>query len=219
MFGIIQGILCLYVKNKQLKKVAFCFDLDGTVTMKEILPIIAREVDLYEEISILTDATMKGLIPFESSFKLRVRLLSSISISAIQNIVFDVPLNPDIQKFIQENKTNCYIVTGNLEVWVGKLIEEVLGCKYFSSTTNVENNEIQSIKKVLNKGDVISLLRKEYDTIITVGDGMNDCAMFEKADIGIAYGGIHNPVDSLIDLSNYVVLNSKSLVNLLNNFK
>ena len=104
-------------------------------------------------------------------------------------------------------------------MWVGKLIEEVLGCKYFSSTTNVENNEIQSIKKVLNKGDVISLLRKEYDTIITVGDGMNDCAMFEKADIGIAYGGIHNPVDSLIDLSNYVVLNSKSLVNLLNNFK
>ena len=43
--------------------------------------------------------------------------------------------------------------------------------------------------------------------------------MFEKANIKIAYGGIHNPVNTLIKLSDYVVYNSKSLVELLENIK
>ena len=46
-----------------MKKI-FCFDLDGTITTQEILPLIAAELDLYEEISTLTQATINGLIPF-----------------------------------------------------------------------------------------------------------------------------------------------------------
>ena len=53
---------------------AFCFDLDGVVTSQELLPLIAEELGYYEEIKALTDATIKGIIPFESSFRLRCRI-------------------------------------------------------------------------------------------------------------------------------------------------
>jgi phosphoserine phosphatase len=53
----------------------FCFDLDGTMTRREILPAIASEVGLSEEIALLTSLTMRGLVPFESSFRLRCRIL------------------------------------------------------------------------------------------------------------------------------------------------
>ena len=49
------------------KKVAFCLDLDGTITREEILPWLARDLGLFEEMLALTEATIKGVIPFERS--------------------------------------------------------------------------------------------------------------------------------------------------------
>ena len=46
---------------------AFCFDLDGTVTRRNT-PIIAKEAGIHEEISALTTATIRGVIPFKEFF-------------------------------------------------------------------------------------------------------------------------------------------------------
>ena len=51
---------------------AFCFDLDGTITKDEILPILSREIGLFEEISALTDATINGVIPFRKVVSTKV---------------------------------------------------------------------------------------------------------------------------------------------------
>ena len=112
-----------------MRKTAYCFDLDGTITLQEILPLISRKTGMYEEIALLTDVTMKGLIPFESSFKLRVKLLSSIPISTVQDIVSKVVLQQRLISFIRENAESCYVITGNLDVWV-KQLEPRLGCKF-----------------------------------------------------------------------------------------
>ena len=68
-------------------KLAFCFDLDGTLTREEILPQIAKHVGLYEEIDLLTKITMDGLITFDKSFKLRTKLLSTIPISKVKKTI------------------------------------------------------------------------------------------------------------------------------------
>lgn len=197
------------------EKVAFCFDLDGTVTQEELLPLIAKEADLFEEINILTKITLDGLIPFGKSFKLRVKLLASAPISVVKKIVDEVRLDPNITEFIRSNKSHCYIVTGNLDVWIAELIANELGCGFFSSQATYEGDTLHGIKKVLNKRDAIISLREQYDKIVTIGDSMNDCSMFEVADTRIAYGGVHQPTDSLIQLSDYVVYHSSSLVELL----
>ncbi len=199
-------------------KTAFCFDLDGTVTRQEILPLIARGVELHDEISLLTQLTLEGLIPFQNSFKLRVKLLSTIPIDKVTKIVNEVLLEPKIINFIQRNKQDCYIITGNLDVWIQELIETKIGCSYFSSEAKHNGNELYGIKKILDKAEAIENLRKKgYNKIIAVGDSMNDCPMFQKADIGIAYGGTHNPVNSLVKLSKFVTFDSRSLIEILEN--
>ena len=77
--------------------VAF-FDLDGTITSQELLPLMAAELDLYEEISALTRATINGLIPFEQSFKLRCKLLSDVPTKKVQEVADKVKLNDKSNK-------------------------------------------------------------------------------------------------------------------------
>lgn len=200
-------------------KVAFCFDLDGTLTSEEILPQIARHLQLYDEIDLLTNITMQGLISFDKSFKLRVKLLSSVPISEVKQIVSKINFDAKLSEFVRSNKEHCYIVTGNLDVWVDSFVAEHYGCKLFSSIADYEGNQLNGIKSIITKADAITELRKTYDVIVAVGDGMNDCSMFEKADKAIAYGGVHQPVASLIKFSDYVVYDSTAAVSLLTSLK
>lgn len=191
-------------------KTAFCFDLDGTITTEEILPLLAREIGLYEEISALTDATINGIIPFQKSFMLRCRLLREIPISRVRQIISTVGLHDKVVRFIQSRPEDCFIITGNLDVWVGPLAHTI-GGNLFSSTAREENDTLQTIETVINKGDIVVDLKDRYDRIIAVGDGMGDVGMFENADIRIAYGGVHNPIQTLVELSDYVIFNETAL--------
>lgn len=198
------------------KKVAFCLDLDGTITREEILPLLARDLGLFEEMLALTEATIKGIIPFERSFKLRTMILNTIPLSRVQEIVNNVVLNPFIVDFMQAHRENTFIVTGNLDIWLKSLVER-LGIRTFSSLANYEGDKLLSIKEILNKGKAIEKLRAEgFERIVAVGDGMGDVPMFEKADFTIAYGGVHSPIKTLIELSNVVVFTEKSLCRILN---
>jgi phosphoserine phosphatase len=197
-------------------KIAFCFDLDGTLTREELLPKIAHHVQLWEEIDLLTNLTMRGMIGFDKSFKLRVKLLSTIPISEVKKTVSKVKIYDKLQDFIRRNNKNCFIVTGNLDVWVNDFIDKEFSCGYFSSIALHKENQLVGISKIIEKKDAIDHLREKFDLIVTIGDGMNDCSMFEKADIGIAFGGVHKPVDSLVKLSKYVCCGEEGLVKLLN---
>ena len=196
-------------------KKKYCFDLDGTITAQELLPLMAIELDLYEEISALTQATIKGLIPFEQSFKLRCKLLSDIPIKKIQELAENVKLNQAIVEFIRDNKDNSYIITGNIYEWIKPIVDK-LGCKVFCSQGKFNNGKLSGLEKIVNKGEVIKGLRKSGESIISVGDGMGDVLMFEESTVSIAFGGVHEPIETLLKVSNYLVYEESSLCRLLN---
>lgn len=193
---------------------AYCFDLDGTLTSEEILPRIAKEIDLFEEISTLTRATMEGLLPFENSFRLRVRLLSEVPIPVVRKIVSEIPLQNELLEFIHSNSDDCYVVTGNLNVWIEGL-QSKLKCKIFSSDAKWDGDKLLGVERIINKSDAIKELSDKYDEIIAVGDGMNDSPLFDAADICIAYGGVHDPVETLIKMANFVTYHPSGLLNIL----
>lgn len=193
---------------------AFCFDLDGTVTAREVIPMIAAEVGYYEELHALTEATIKGIIPFESSFRLRCKILADVPVSRVREIVRTAPLFPMIAEFIRTRPDNCYIVTGNLDVWVEPLIS-TLGARFFSSIGLVEDDRLVRVGRVLDKGDAIAAIRASHDRVVAIGDGMGDVAMFEKADVRIAFGGVHAPIETLVQLSDIVCLSEIALCNVL----
>jgi HAD superfamily phosphoserine phosphatase-like hydrolase len=194
---------------------AFCFDLDGTVTRREVLPIIAAELGLAEEIGFLTQMTIKGQIPFEMSFRLRCRLLAEIDVATVAKIVEQVPVDPAIAAFLGEHREQCFLVTGNLDVWIARLAAR-LGCRVFSSTAVVRSDgRLGPLTSVLRKSTPIRELRGQYDRVVVIGEGQNDMPMFEEADIGVAYGGVHAPAREVIENSEYVVAKGETLCRLL----
>ena len=192
----------------------FVFDLDGTITKVETLPLIAAELGLANEMKLLTDLTLSGKIPFAESFKLRYLVLRNVPLKKIQDILASVALDEDIVEFIAANKKNCAVVTGNLDCWIEPLVDK-LGCESFSSTSELDDKNSPVLTKILDKGAAIRQLKRTCDRIIAVGESFNDVPMFLAADVAIAYGGVHKPVDAAIAVADYVVFDGGELCRLL----
>ena len=96
----------------------FLFDLDSTISKKEILPTISETIGKQKEMRDLTEATMRGELPFKTSFLNRVKILSEVNVSTVNKMVEEIPLNDEIANFIRENRERCYVLTGNLDIWI-----------------------------------------------------------------------------------------------------
>lgn len=191
----------------------FIFDLDGTVTQAEILPRIAVALGLQEEIGLLTRLTLAGAIDFEQSFRLRFAILRQLPLVEVQAIVAATPLNPDILAFIADNKKYCSIATGNLDAWIEPLRDQI-PCAFFCSSSSLTNGVLE-LESVLDKGRAVRHLKSGGQKCVAVGESYNDLAMFEAADISIAFGGVHQPVPALLERSDYFVPGPKELCDLL----
>ena len=192
----------------------FAFDLDGTVTREETLPILAGELGLSEEMARLTRLTMDGHFAFSESFRLRFHILKEIPLATIQGIMDTVELDPLISGFIRSRAEECAIVTGNLDLWVEPIIKK-LGCRAFTSESGWDDREGLVLTSILDKGAAVRFLREEADRVIAVGEGANDIPMFEAADIAVSYGGVHRPVEAAIAASDYMAKDAESLCKLL----
>ena len=193
----------------------FIFDLDGTITSQETLPLIANHFNVEEEISSLTAETIKGNIPFIESFIRRVHILGKLPVDEIANLLENVKLNSLIFEFIQANKDDCIIATGNLDCWIHKLANRI-GCECFNSEATIENNKVIAISKILCKEDVVKKYQKLGEKVVYIGDGNNDMEAMRISDIAIAVGIIHHPAISILPFTNYLIFNEKALCRQLN---
>lgn len=187
----------------------FLFDLDSTITKVEILPTIAEKIGKTSEIKKLTEKTMMGELPFKQSFIKRVELLKEISVKDIQDYIYDIPLNDEIVSFITANKERCFVVTGNLNVWIEKLMRKLgLENNYFSSKALVKGDYIEKIVSVIDKDAII---RQFITPCVVIGDGNNDAEMMELAVIGIGFGGVRRIAPSILECASHAVYEEKTL--------
>ena len=179
----------------------FLFDLYSTVTKQEILPTIAKGIGKLDEIRTLTEATMRGEIPFKVSFLNRVSILSSVNVSTVRQIVSQVELNPHIAGFIRENAERCYIVTGNLDIWICDLMKK-LGMEHhvYCSKADVKDDKIAQVVSVAEKELIVKQFIRPF---VVVGDGDNDSGMARLADIAIGFGGVRDIAPSLLRCVNF----------------
>ncbi|MGN2253510.1 HAD-IB family phosphatase [Frateuria sp. GZRe12] len=194
---------------------AFCFDLDGTISTLEILPCIAAELGVAEEIATLTQLTMDGLIPFTDSMRLRTLILGQVAVERVREIVRAVPLDRALTDFLRQHPAQSFVVTGNLDIWVEPLLQ-TLGCRWFCSEAAHDQGRLR-LMRVLDKGQAVRDLRAtgRFDRIVAIGDGANDVPMLRDADVAIAYGGVHAPVHATISASDFVIHHPDSLCTLL----
>lgn len=191
----------------------FLFDLDSTISKQEILPTISKKIGKEKEMRNLTEATMRGEIPFKSSFLNRVKLLSSVDVSEVDSLVTTIPLNQAIADFIIENKDRCYVLTGNLDVWINGLINKLgLENHVYCSKAEVQNDRITKVISVIDK----ELMAKQFvQPIVIIGDGDNDSGMAKYAEIAVGFGGVRNIAPSLLATIDYAFYDDKRCANFL----
>ncbi|MCW2986311.1 MAG: phosphoserine phosphatase [Conexibacter sp.] len=189
----------------------FLFDLDGTITRQEILPEIARAIGVEDEIAELTTRTMAGELPFESSLRRRVEILSAVPISQVRAIVAGIEVDPHIEAFLKANRDRCTIVTGNLDVWIADLVAR-LGVPCRSSVAAARGDRLLGLRHVLDKADVA---RDFSGPICSIGDGYNDLGLMAAADLGVAYGGVHAPAPGLLEVASHAIFDPQTLCRLL----
>lgn len=194
----------------------FAFDLDGTITTREILPVLAQELDLAREMALLTRLTLDGTLDFADSFSLRFAVLRSIPVKRVQEIVAEIPLDPHIAEFIQERKDDCAILSGNLDCWVAPLVNR-LGCRAYLSTSCLEDGLLR-LDNILDKGDAVRELKRSGRKVAAIGESANDLPMFELADVAVAFAGVHEPLPEILRLADYVAANGRELCGLLEKF-
>lgn len=193
----------------------FIFDLDGTVTKQETLPLISKHFKIQEEIDNLTMETIKGNIPFIESFIRRVYILGKLPINEVADLLEKVELYKGILKFIQEHKEDCIVATGNLECWIEKLSKKV-GCCCYCSDGEVENNQVKKLTRILKKENLVERYQSEGEKVVFIGDGNNDVEAMRLADVSIASGLTHMPANSVLSIVDYLVFNEEALCRQLN---
>lgn len=192
----------------------FLFDLDATVTKEEILPALAEQVGLLEEMQEMTEKTMRGEIPFQSSFLARVEMLKAIRVSRVAEIVEKTPLNEELVQFIHAHASRCYIVTGNIDVWIEELIKRIgLPMSHcYCSSASVSDDYIVSVNSVVDKEKIV---KQFVVPVVAVGDGSNDAEMVRLADVGIGYGGVRPVAYSLMCNATHVICDEHRLCSFL----
>jgi len=196
-----------------MSRYIFLFDLDSTVTREEILPTISKRLGIFEKMSLLTESTMKGEIPFKQSFLQRAALLKDIPVSDVCRLVREIRLNEKVVDFIRNHKERCYIVTGNLDVWIQGLIEKIgMESHTFCSSAFVKDDYLQDVISIVDKNAVVSQMILPF---VAVGDGNNDAEMIEAAEIGIGYGGVRDVAPSVLDCASHAVYSEERLVEFL----
>lgn len=192
----------------------FVFDLDSTVTKAELLPEIAKAVDMDIDMAHLTQQALDGAVPFEESFRQRFDLLKHVPLNVIRQVADKIAIDENIGKFIREHPMQCVIATGNVDIWV-KPITDKLGCRVFASHAEMTASGLPCLVTVLYKRTVLQSLRSELSEnskIVAIGDSANDIPMFELADYAVAYGGVNEPTDKVKSAAHAFINDSTDLV-------
>ncbi|EAK7840898.1 TPA: HAD-IB family phosphatase [Campylobacter jejuni] len=193
----------------------FIFDLDGTITKEETLPLISQKFQIQDKINELTLNTVKGNVPFIESFIKRVHLLGLLPIDEISKLLETVSLYDQVVNFINLNSDKCIIATGNLECWVDGLLKKI-GCDYDCSYAEVHNNKVVKLKKILKKEELVKYYKNLGYKIVFIGDGNNDVEAMRMSDISIASGLTHYPANSVLSVADYLVFSEEALCRQLN---
>ncbi len=187
--------------NRHLKDFRlFVTDMDSTLISIECIDEIADMQGLKAQVSMITEAAMRGEMDFRESLTRRVALLEGLPEEALAR-VFDERLqfNPGAEALIAGLKQAgivTVLVSGGFTYFTNRL-QKQLGFDY-AVANELEIRGGKLTGKV--KGDIVDgeakrhtlqLVRRHHgfapETVIAAGDGANDLPMLHEAGVGIAY--------------------------------
>jgi phosphoserine phosphatase len=198
-----KGVDTLFLKaNVQISNIKLlAFDMDSTLINIECIDEIARACGKMEEVSKITEASMRGEITnFSDSLIARVKLLTGVPESALEQVYTErLRLNPGAKELIksaQERGLNTLLVSGGFTYFTNRM-QDLLGfTEAYSNTLEIKNGVITGqvqgpivdgqakasyVKQACSKLGVSTL------DAMTFGDGSNDLPMMDISGVSIGY--------------------------------
>jgi phosphoserine phosphatase len=192
--------IALFPNKDRRKKLLVC-DMDSTIVETETLDEIAVQAGIGEQVSGITEKTMRGEIDFEAALSERVKLLAGMPVSLLSDIAKQTRFNQGAERLIllaKENGIRTVLVSGGFEPIVNTVAEKLGFDRYVCNKMEI-SNELLSGKveyPIVDSSTKLSVLLEECNHLninpeqaCAIGDGANDLPMIEAAGLGISYYG------------------------------
>ena len=175
------------------------FDFDSTLIDGETIDFLAKAHGVEEQVSVITEAAMRGELDFFESLSTRVGLLKGLDAKKAETLCAALPLMNGAKEAIKGLKENGYTVvvfSGGFRIATSPA-KALLGFDAdFSNVLHVREGLLSGLVGGdmmfgFSKGDMLKrlqqLLHVSYENTIAVGDGANDISMFECAATKVAF--------------------------------
>ncbi len=176
-------------------------DMDSTVVTIETLDELAAFAGVKQEVSAITERSMRGEIDFVQSLVERVAMLKGLTAEALEWTQSRVRLDPGARTLVATMRAHgayTALVSGGFRFFTER-VRQAVGFDYDEANIlEIQGGRLTGrvVPPVINRDGKLSALRRlaaehgvPLEDTLAVGDGANDLAMIQGAGLGVAFHG------------------------------
>lgn len=174
-------------------------DMDSTAIQIECIDEIAKLAGTGERVSAITERAMRGELDFSQSLRQRVATLKGAPEGILQEVKQHLPLMPGLVETVKELKNHGWkvaIASGGF-TYFAEVLQQKLGLDFIAAnqfeiidgklTGNVQGVIVDAQYKAQTLQQLAQQFHIATENTVAIGDGANDLAMMQVADVGVAY--------------------------------
>lgn len=174
-------------------------DVDSTVIQDEVIDLLAERAGRLDDVALITERAMSGLVEFDVALRQRVQLLAGLPESALDDVRKAITLTPGARTLCRTLRRLGYriaLVSGGFSSVITPIADSLGVDVVRANELEVVNGRLTGnvIGRVIDregKRAVLEELATEYGIprrrTVAIGDGANDLDMLAAAGLGIAF--------------------------------
>lgn len=189
----------LITGTKPRRKKLLLADMDSTIVTTETLDDISHAVGLHDKVASITQRAMNGELDFYEAVTARVRLLTGVPVSVLNDTLRATKLHNGALELVQTMKHfggYCILLSNGFTHFTSAIADLVGFDHHHGNVFEIENGALTGriIEPIQDKSTKLKKLHEykeklsiEIDDILAVGDGANDIPMLETAGTGVGF--------------------------------